>query len=286
METREDQIEPSVDQMDYWEAYAALAWQVELGVDEAIHETPINRFEIPEKAPAPVAAKSAERSKAAPQSARQNPPRRTLPPKEPSVDAVEEAALAAQTASSLDSLREAMAGFEHCALRKGARNLVFCDGNPKAKVMIIGEAPGREEDKKGLPFVGRTGQLLDDMFAAIGLSRMGQTPQDSIYITTALPWRPPENRDPTPDEIAMMKPFLLKHIELVDPEILVLVGNWACTALLGRSGITRLRGKWVDVMGKPTMPMTHPDYLLRQPLAKRDAWADLLSIKARLAPTQ
>ena len=143
--------------------------------------------------------------------------------------------------------------------------------------MLVGEAPGRDEDREGRPFVGRAGQLLDRMLAAIGLSR-----EDSVYITNVLPWRPPQNRDPKPEEIAMMKPFLAKHIALVDPEVLVIMGNISCQALLGKRGITRLRGNWEDALGKPALPMFHPAYLLRNPAAKREAWADLLALKARL----
>ncbi|MEO1097401.1 MAG: uracil-DNA glycosylase, partial [Bacteroidota bacterium] len=151
------------------------------------------------------------------------------------------------------------------------------DGTAGARVMIIGEAPGRDEDREGKPFVGRAGQLLDKMLGAIGLSR-----DESVYITNVLPWRPPQNRDPKPDEIAMMQPFLHRHITLADPDVLVVVGNHACQALLGKRGITRLRGDWTEARGKPALPMFHPAYLLRNPAAKREAWADLLSLQARL----
>ena len=251
--------------IDYWQAHSLLEWHIELGATEAIGDAPVNRYEIPEKAPAkkPLVAANA-------------------PTPEPEIDAVQIAQAAARTAQSLTELEAAMAAFEHCSLREGARNLVFSDGNPAARVMIVGEAPGRDEDIEGKPFVGRAGQLLDKMFGAIGLDRGADTQENALYITNTLPWRPPENRDPTPAEIAMMKPFLQRHIELAAPEVLVLMGNWACTALLGRAGITRLRGNWQEVSGLPAMPMTHPAYLLRTPLAKRDAWADLLEIQARL----
>lgn len=254
-------------QIDYWEAHALLEWQIELGAAEAISETPVNRYEIPEKAPKP----AAEAAKA---------PQVIVPEKKE--DASEIALKLAQSAGSLEALREALDGFELCDLKRGARNLVFSDGNPKARVMIIGEAPGRDEDIQGKPFVGRSGQLLDKMFAAIGLDRTSPDAEHALYITNPIPWRPPENRDPTPAEIAMLKPFLIRHIELADPDVIVLMGNWACTALLGRAGITRLRGNWQTVLGKPAMPMTHPAYLLRTPMAKREAWADLLEIQAKL----
>ncbi|MEM7441553.1 MAG: uracil-DNA glycosylase, partial [Pseudomonadota bacterium] len=161
------------------------------------------------------------------------------------------------------------------------RNLVFSDGNPAARVMIVGEGPGREEDVQGKPFVGRAGQMLDRMFASIGLERTNEG-TDSLYITNVVPWRPPQNRDPEPDEIAMMLPFLERHIALVNPDIIVPMGNIACQALLGRKGITRLRGTWVETQGRPALPMLHPAFVLRDPIRKRDCWADLLALKARM----
>ena len=143
--------------------------------------------------------------------------------------------------------------------------------------MVIGEAPGRDEDRDGRPFVGRAGQLLDRMLDAIGLSRT-----ESVYITNVMPWRPPQNREPKPEEMAMMTPFLQRHVELAKPDILVLMGNVSCAAVLGRRGITRLRGNWTEVWGKPVMPMFHPAYLLRQAGEKKKAWADLLALNARL----
>ena len=143
--------------------------------------------------------------------------------------------------------------------------------------MIVGEAPGRDEDREGRPFVGRAGQLLDRMLDAIGLSRTRD-----VYITNVLPWRPPQNRDPQPEEIAMMQPFLARHIELAAPQLLLVMGNISCQTLLGKRGITRLRGQWELVADKPALPMFHPAYLLRNPAAKREAWADLLSVRARL----
>jgi DNA polymerase len=148
--------------------------------------------------------------------------------------------------------------------------------------MLIGEAPGRDEDLQGKPFVGRAGQLLDRMLDAIGMGRTLPDAAASVYITNILPWRPPQNRDPTPEEIAMMLPFVARHVQLVDPDVLVLMGNISCQALLGRKGITRLRGTWAEALGKPALPMFHPAYLLRNPHAKREAWHDLLMLQARL----
>lgn len=251
--------------LDWHSALALLDWQVDLGADEAIGDTPVDRFAVAEEA---VAKKAA----AAPDA----PVQRAEP------DAVDVARQAATAATTLPALQEAIAGFEHCALKRGARSLVFADGSPAARVLILGEAPGRDEDREGRPFVGRAGQLLDRMLAAIDLDRSADTPDKAVYITNVLPWRPPQNRDPEPEEIAMMLPFVQKHIELVAPDIIVLMGNIACRAALGKQGILRLRGTWTKAFGMPALPMTHPAYLLRQPHAKREAWADLLSLKARL----
>ncbi len=175
-----------------------------------------------------------------------------------------------------------MAAYELCELKRGAKNTVFADGNPSARIMVIGEAPGRDEDIQGKPFVGRAGQLLDRMFAAIGLARDATAAENAIYITNILPWRPPQNREPTAEEIAMLLPFLQRHVELADPQLLVLMGNVSCQALLGRKGITRMRGKWETALNLPALPMFHPAYLLRNPHAKREAWHDLLMLQSRL----
>lgn len=255
--------------LDWHAARAALEWQLEMGVDEAIGETPVDRFAA-ESARVAAAAQSAPTTATAP----------AVPMRAEAVDPVAEAEAAAAAAYDLDALREAMAAFDHCALKRGARNLVFCDGTPGARVMIVGEAPGREEDLQGKPFVGQAGQFLDRMLAAIGLSRA-----ESVYITNVMPWRPPQNRDPKPDEIAMMQPFLCRHIALADPDVLVIMGNISAQALLGKRGILRLRGHWAEAEGRPALPMTHPAYLLRTPAAKREAWADLLSLQAKLRET-
>lgn len=260
---------------DWHAALAALAWQVDLGAVEAVGDESLNRFELAEAAaaaakapPPPIARGAAPVVEAA------------LP--RPKVDPVAAARLAAEAAPSLEVLRAAIEGFDHCDLRRGARNTVFCDGHPGARVMIIGEAPGRDEDIEGRPFVGRAGQLLDRMLAAIGLDRTSPEAARAVYITNVLPWRPPGNRDPEPAEIAMMRPFLERHVALANPEVIVTMGNAACAAVLEQRGITRLRGTWTTGFGRPVLPMTHPAYLLRQPQAKRDAWADLLDLRARL----
>ena len=189
---------------------------------------------------------------------------------------------AAKSAKSLDELRGILEGFGGCALKATATRLVFADGNPKARVMFVGEAPGRDEDIEGLPFVGRSGKLLDRMLAAIGLDRT------SVYIANIVPWRPPGNRTPTPQEQQICLPFILRQIELADPDILVCLGGPSAQALLGiKEGITKTRGRWFPFdTGKRqirALATFHPAFLLRSPLQKRFAWRDFLAIKKALA---
>ncbi len=248
----------------------ALRWQIEAGADEAIAETPQDRLAAaaaqPEPTPEPTSS----------------PPSPPPPTPEPVANATTAHALAA-AAQNLDELRQALEDFEGCALKATATNLVFADGNPDAHIMLVGEAPGADEDRQGVPFVGVSGQLLDRMLAAIGLDR------GSAYITNMLFWRPPGNRNPTAAEIASCLPFVERHIELVDPEILVLVGGTAAKTMLGQSqGIMKLRGRWFNFeTGRMTRPIPalaifHPAYLLRSPAQKRSAWRDMLMIKQKL----
>ncbi|RME14733.1 MAG: uracil-DNA glycosylase [Alphaproteobacteria bacterium] len=255
--------------LDWHGAKALLEWYVELGAVDAVGDVPIDRYALAAETPKPART----RATAAPE----------VPVADPApADPAAEAEALAASAQTLEDLAQAMRGFDGLDLKKGARNFVFADGNPAARVMIVGEAPGADEDRIGRPFVGRAGQLLDRMLAAIGLDRTATDPDEAVYITNVLPWRPPGNRTPEAREIALMLPFLKRHIELADPEILVLMGNVPCSALLGRTGILRMRGRWTEALGRPAMPMTHPAYLLRNPAAKREAWADLLEIRARL----
>lgn len=248
--------------LDFHTARALLEWQIEFGVSEAICDAPVNRFEV-----APVVQPKA-----------QAPVQTPAPIARPAeVDGVALATQIAQSAQNLEELRAGLAGFEHCELKRGARNLVFGEGQIGAPVMIIGEAPGREEDRSARPFVGPTGALLDKMLSAIEMSRT-----EAAYVSNVLPWRPPQSRDPRAEEIAMMLPFLHRHIALVQPKILVLMGNMPCQALLSKRGITRLRGQWEQALDLPVLPMYHPDALLKAPEKKREAWADLLSLKAKL----
>ena len=251
--------------MEFWTAKAMLDWQVEMGADEAIGDTPIDRYALEDKKPAPKVAAVPDAKPAIP-----------APIK---VDAVAEAQDAARAAQDLAGLQAAMAAFRHCQLSDAARNLVFSDGVAGSPVMIITDAPDRDDDRAGTLYSGRTGTLFDKMIAAIGLSRSGD---NAVYLAPVVPWNPPQNLDPNPEDLAMMLPFLQRHIELAAPKLIVLMGNSPCHALIKKSGMTRLRGTWTEAEGHPAIPMFAPSYLLNTPTAKRDTWADLLSLKAKL----
>lgn len=273
---------------------AALAWLADAGADEAVLDQPVNRFV--EKAAVQSHPRLAAGSKSAQQISGRGPtPARTeapppkphaapaLPQGEGGTDSIATAQGMAGRCQSLAELKAALEAFEGCPLKAGAKTTVFADGVESAKIMLIGEAPGAEEDKAGKPFVGRAGQLLDRMLASIGLSR-----QENVYITNVLNWRPPGNRDPSPEEAAQCLPFLRRHIELKKPEIIVLLGATAAKHVTGRTdGILRLRGQWLDYHagGKmvPVLPTLHPAYLLRQPAQKRLAWRDLQALRHRIA---
>ena len=288
---------------DPLELAALLAWQVAAGADEAILDSPVDRFqaapppparpmlsEAPLPAPAdgfaaprpapPAAGKPGSPASRPPATARGTQAVITPVVANPAAIGARELAGAAQ---SLEELVEALAAFDGCALKKTATNLVFADGNPAARVMFVGEAPGADEDRAGKPFVGVSGQLLDRMVAWIGLDRT------NFYITNILFWRPPGNRTPTSDEVAACIPFVIRHIELVAPAVLVPVGGPATEALLHRrDGITKLHGRWFDYQSPglaqpiPTFPIFHPAFLLRSPAQKRAAWRDLLTLGQKL----
>ncbi|MFV0245441.1 MAG: uracil-DNA glycosylase family protein [Qingshengfaniella sp.] len=252
-----------------------IAWQAELGADVPMAEQPVDRFALPVASPSTVPARPV---RGAPPPASSAPAPAKVAERDPALEAGQSAA----AATTLEELQAAIAAFDGCALKRGATNCVFSDGLAGARVMIVGEAPGRDEDRQGKPFVGRAGQLLDRMLAAVGLSRQAPDRDSAVYISNILPWRPPQNRTPTPEEIAMMRPFIERHIALAEPDFLVAMGNVACQGLFDEKGITRLRGRWVDVGGRPCLPMFHPAYLLRNPAAKRQAWADLLALRGCL----
>jgi uracil-DNA glycosylase len=257
---------------------ALLDWYVTAGVDETIAEEPVNRFAL---APSPPAASASASPN--PQSPSQAPRPAAKPPQLQSRDAaVQTAQEVAASAATIEELRAAFEAFDGCPLKETAMSFVFADGNPEARLMFVGEAPGAEEDRQGLPFVGPAGRLLDKMLAAIGLDRTG------AYITNILPWRPPGNRNPTDAEIGACLPFLERHIALAAPEIIIFVGGTSAKTLLRRQeGIMRLRGKWMTYEPASGEPVTarallHPAFLLRQPAQKRETWNDLLEIRARL----
>ena len=256
---------------------ALLAWYVEMGVDVALEEEPVDRFAlpaVPERKRRPPAEVALSAAPPAP------PPAPSVLPGgvAPSDDVARAARATAKSASDLAALRQALLAFDGCNLRLTATQLVFEDGTPGSRIMFVGEAPGRDEDIQGLPFVGRSGQLLDKMLAAIGLTR------SEVYIANVVPWRPPGNRRPTPQETAICRPFVERQIELCNPDFLILLGGAAANELLDTpEGILKLRGRWreYDTGARRIRAMAtlHPAYLLRQPLHKRLAWRDFLALK-------
>ncbi|HEY1797682.1 MAG TPA: uracil-DNA glycosylase [Stellaceae bacterium] len=272
-------------------ALALLRWQIEMGADEAIDAVALDRLE-------PKFVTSADINVALPPAnaadsghvrfggGRLSRSSSAVAPPNSFAESLAEAAQSARAlaagAETIEALAALVHDFDDCPLKRTATNTVFVDGNTAARLMIIGEAPGADEDRLGKPFVGRAGQLLDRMLAAIGLDRTG------AQITNVIYWRPPGNRKPTSAEIATCLPFVLRHIALARPRVLVLAGGTAASTLLPLTeGITRLRGRWFDLAVPgldapvPTLPMFHPAFLLRSPERKRDAWRDLLALKAR-----
>jgi DNA polymerase len=260
-----------------------LAFYLEAGVDCALLDEPVNRLSDIDMVSVREPAEPLKRPALTPLpgEAKPQPPARV----EVAPDVVIAAARdAARTATTLDVLRGMLEKFEGCALRNTATRLVFADGNPEARVMFVGEAPGRDEDIEGLPFVGRSGKLLDLMMAAIGLNR------SSVYIANVIPWRPPGNRTPTPQETQICLPFIQRQIELVNPDILVTLGNPSTQTLLQtRDGIMKTRGRWVDydtgTRKIKAIATFHPAYLLRSPSYKRLAWMDLRAIAKAMEAT-
>lgn len=266
-------------------AAQALLWLVEMGADEIIGENPVNRLamagEVPRAQPAPRIEVSEGRPTRAPA------PISPAQPKPSASDSVQDARAIAAACSSLAELAAALSRFDACPLRKTATNLCFSDGNPDAHVLVIGEAPGNEEDLQGKPFVGRSGQLLDRMLATIGLDRRDQDPTGAVLITNTIFWRPPGNRKPTEAETAMCMPFVTRLVEIMRPRLILCVGATPTQRMMNLTdGILKLRGRWFDVpVGNGTIPLLatlHPAYLLRQPIQKKLAWRDLLSLRERL----
>lgn len=254
------------------EPLSQLAWLVEAGANEAVGDAPVDRFASAKiaRTPEPVARPTPRPSPAAAPTQAAS-----------SDDSIGAAIEIAARCTTLAELKQALEAFEGCALKSLATHTVFADGSPDEGIMCIGEAPGHDEDRIGLPFVGRAGKLLDKMLASIGLDR------SRVYIVNVLPWRPPDNRNPEPTEVAKCIPFLRRHIELAHPKILILLGAVSARHVLGQTeGIMRLRGRWMEyhVDGRmiPVMPTLHPAYLLRRPIDKKLAWRDLQAIAKRL----
>ncbi|MGB0553930.1 MAG: uracil-DNA glycosylase [Alphaproteobacteria bacterium] len=259
----------------------ALRWHVEMGIDEVVDEMPVDRYAtVQQPRPAtPATAPALQPPQDRPQAVPRQASGQALAPAEGARDAIAVAA----GAQTIDELRERLEGFEGCALKFTATNTVFADGDPASDLMLIGEAPGVDEDRQGLPFVGASGQLLNRMLAALGRER------DTVYISNILFWRPPGNRSPTDAETAACLPFVKRHIELAKPKVLVFLGGSSAKTMLSRKeGIMRLRGKWFDYTSDgldtpiPAMPTFHPAFLMRQSAQKREAWRDFLSIQEKL----
>jgi uracil-DNA glycosylase family 4 len=254
-----------------------LAFYLEAGVDCALVEAPVNRLSDPDITPNPSEAARPAPAMAAPAAVAVPRPDAAPSPEAAILSARE----AARPAPTLEVLRDLLEKFEGCALKSTATRLVFADGNPQARIMFVGEAPGREEDLEGLPFVGRSGKLLDRMIAAIGLDRT------SAYIANVIPWRPPGNRTPTPQETQICLPFIQRQIELVNPDVLVTLGNPSTQTLLStREGIMKTRGRWFDYDTGTrvirAIATFHPAYLLRSPSYKRMSWQDLRAVAKAL----
>lgn len=263
-----------------------LRWYLDAGVDETIGNAPVDRFAASaealaaKKMPPPAINMAGETAKAA----AAPPAKTTAPATQPTPQAVQSAYALAASATDLVGLQAALETFDGCALKETATHMVFGDGNEKARVVLIGEAPGADEDRLGKPFVGASGQLLDKMLASIGIAR------EDVFVSNTVFWRPPGNRTPTSAEVAVCAPFVERLVELVDPDIVVALGGAAASALLGKTeSVGKLRGKWQEYatpkLSRPAaaMVMYHPAYLLKSPGQKRHAWRDLLAIKEKLA---
>jgi uracil-DNA glycosylase len=259
----------------------ALHWHVEMGIDEVVDDLPVDRYAAAQQlnAATAAAAPAAQPVQNVPQGEPRQASGQALAPAEGARDAIAVAA----GAQTIGELRERLESFEGCALKFTATNTVFADGDPASDLMLIGEAPGVDEDRQGLPFVGASGQLLNRMLAALGRER------DTVYISNILFWRPPGNRSPTDAETAACLPFVQRHIELARPKVLVFLGGSSAKTMLSRKeGIMRLRGKWFDYASDgldspiPAMPTFHPAFLLRQSAQKREAWHDFLAIQEKL----
>ncbi len=290
--TANDTNPPDPALVQAFDPVSLLAWQLAMGADEAIDDVPVDRFAaiaqpaaVPNRSPTANPSEAATRKPGSSASTGNGGPRPVVAKPVQSITGAssEHAAALAAEATSLDELKDAMSKFDGGLLKRSAKNLVFSGGISKAPVMVIGKAPDGEDDQQGTPFVGKSGKLLDKMLVAAGFSR-----DTNIYLTNLLPWRPLGNRTPDPAVVSMCLPFLLRHIELAAPKMIILLGGVSAQALLQTTeGITRLRGKWkaVDVGGTsiPCLPIYSPDYLMSQPHLKGLAWRDILAAKQKFA---
>lgn len=300
----------------------ALQWHIDQGIDIALDDTPVSFYNSESSDKASQMQHAAEPVSAEPvsqdgqQTTPQSAPPYTAPPLNTTVttapissanshpeQALAKAIALAKDANSLEELKETILNFDELSIKRTATNIVFADGNKKARVMIVGEAPGADEDRQGLPFVGKSGQLLSHMLKYINLDKASESSDNALYISNIMNWRPPGNRTPDPQEIALSLPFIERHIALINPDFLILAGNTPLKALLhSKNGIIKARGKWQDYTPKtegifantdaakrksiPALPILHPAYILHNPITKRDTWKDILSLKKYMNPTE
>lgn len=269
--------------LSYTADIAALGWYIDSGVNEILSDVPQDRTKLVEVQVSPVQMSSPRAQGDAPAAAFLG-----------KTDAYEEALKLAQAANTLEELAQAISVFDGVAIKKTATNMVFSDGNPKARIMLVGEAPGADEDRQGKPFVGVSGQLLDRILKCIDLDRSEENPAKSVYISNILNWRPPGNRTPNEAEIAVSLPFIEKHIQLIQPDVLILCGGVSAKALLGSvDSISRLRNRWHDYKPQtqglvasaksiPAIATYHPSFLLRTPSQKKAVWKDVLEIAGKI----
>lgn len=267
-------------------ALDAMEWYLDNGVTDILEDEPVDKTVMMQESK-PVSTMPEPKT----ETAKPTPSREKAVPMG-SAEARKTSEALARSAKTLDELKEAISSFDGLSVKKTALNMVFCDGNPKAPIMVIGEAPGADEDEQGKPFVGQSGQLLDRILAGIGLSRKAEDPAQAVYISNILNWRPPGNRTPTPAEMSIALPFIEKHIQLIGPKILILVGNTPMKSLLDtKEGIMKMRGRWHDY--KPVsdigdlaqeilaLPSFHPAFLLRNPMQKKTVWQDMITLQKK-----
>lgn len=270
----------TVDILSDWDAaLAALAWQYDMGVEEALMDAPQNAYDLPDRAAWQTQAAVQTVPQVAPVAA---PPNTAVPVQTVPKAAIDAAHFAVGQCKNLEDLRAALAQFDHLDIKKGARDMIFGAGHPNADVLVLTDPPNREDERAKSPFSGDAAILLDKMFAAIGLAQGNPDPAQALYLMPALPWRTPQDRAPMPEELDIIRPFVARHIALVSPKIVLLMGNAALQLAMNGTGIRAARGVWGQAFGLRALPMLTPQHLLQRPEDKRAAWADLLALKAAL----